>query len=310
MTTIKRKDGFNGERALVLPKVIVERMEGDPLTSTLHITDIGYYPKAQHHFRERKEPINQYVFIYCTDGEGRYRIGEHEYAVSANQYFILPAGIPHAYASDNEHPWTIYWIHFKGNKADLIAAMLKSCVLESHPNISRTKNRLTIFEEMYSALHSCMTFENLCYANLCLPHFLATFLFNEPFIENSKAIEYNTKVDALIYFMNENITERLMLKDFASYIGLSASYLHRIFLKETGLSPMECFNRLKIIRACEYLINGTLKIIQISNLLGFTDPYYFSRIFTKIVGISPSVFRAQNDIGLIPGLIDKTPKQK
>ena len=43
---IKRKDGFNGERALVLPLSVVQEMEKDALSSVLHITDIGYYPKA------------------------------------------------------------------------------------------------------------------------------------------------------------------------------------------------------------------------------------------------------------------------
>ena len=50
-TMVKLKDGFTGERALVLPRIIVDKMEEDPLTSMLHITDIGYYPKAKHHFR-------------------------------------------------------------------------------------------------------------------------------------------------------------------------------------------------------------------------------------------------------------------
>ena len=82
---LKIKDGFNGERTLVVPKLIIEKMEQDPLVSMLHITDIGYYPKAIHHFRERKDPINQYVYIYCVDGKGWYRINNHEYKVSANQ---------------------------------------------------------------------------------------------------------------------------------------------------------------------------------------------------------------------------------
>ena len=43
---IKLKDGFSGERALVVPRMIIELMEKDPLVSMLHITDIGYYPKA------------------------------------------------------------------------------------------------------------------------------------------------------------------------------------------------------------------------------------------------------------------------
>lgn len=80
---VKLKDGFTGERALVLPRIIVDKMEEDPLTSMLHITDIGYYPKAKHHFRERKEPINQYVFIYCIDGGGLMK------NVSRNGYWML-----------------------------------------------------------------------------------------------------------------------------------------------------------------------------------------------------------------------------
>ena len=104
---IKIKEGFSGERAIVLPKMIVDIMEKDPLDSVLHITDIGYYPKARFHFRERKEPIDEYVFIYCVDGIGWFRLNGQRYDVRTNQYFILPAGIPHAYGSDESVPWTI-----------------------------------------------------------------------------------------------------------------------------------------------------------------------------------------------------------
>ena len=85
---IKRKDGFSGERVLVLPQPIIREMEEDPISSILHITDIGYYPKAWHHFRERQEPITQFVFIYCIEGSGWYRTEGEEFQVTANQYFI------------------------------------------------------------------------------------------------------------------------------------------------------------------------------------------------------------------------------
>ena len=67
---VKLKDGFTGERALVLPRIIVDKMEEDPLTSMLHITDIGYYPKAKHHFRERKRAY-QPVCIHLLHRRGR-----------------------------------------------------------------------------------------------------------------------------------------------------------------------------------------------------------------------------------------------
>ncbi|MBO5824811.1 MAG: AraC family transcriptional regulator, partial [Prevotella sp.] len=69
---MKQKDGFSGERSIVLPKAIVEMEKQDPLVSSLYITDIGYYPKAENHSRERKEPIAENVLIYCMEGEGRY----------------------------------------------------------------------------------------------------------------------------------------------------------------------------------------------------------------------------------------------
>lgn len=91
---MKIKDGFSGERSLVLPKVMIDMMENDPLAGLLHITDIGYYPKARHHFRERNPGIDKYVFIYCIDGCGWYEVEGVRYEVSEDHYFILPAGNP------------------------------------------------------------------------------------------------------------------------------------------------------------------------------------------------------------------------
>ena len=56
---LKIKDGFKGERSLIIPKMIIDYMEQDPYCQLLYLTDIGYYPKARHHFRERNEPIPQ-----------------------------------------------------------------------------------------------------------------------------------------------------------------------------------------------------------------------------------------------------------
>lgn len=119
---IKKKDGFSGERAVVLPQFIIHEMEENPVSTHLHITDIGYYPKAKFHFIERSEPISQYVFIYCYEGKGWYQLNGKRYTVNANEYFILPPGIPHSYGSADDSPWTIYWIHFKGKLAPYFSA--------------------------------------------------------------------------------------------------------------------------------------------------------------------------------------------
>ena len=171
---IKLKDGFSGERALVLPQSIVQEMEKDALSSILHITDIGYYPKALHHFRERKEPICQFVFIYCIEGAGWFRCGDQEYTVTANQYFILPAGVTHAYGSDDTNPWTIYWIHFKGKLASYFAGQA-SRPIEIKPSVqSRISNRNDLFEEIFRTLEMGYSHENLLYACSAFHYYLGS----------------------------------------------------------------------------------------------------------------------------------------
>ena len=87
---IKRKDGFSGERALVLPASIIHTMENNPLANALHITDIGYYPRAEHHFRKRETPISQYVFIYCVEGRGWFSVNDERYEIRViNALFYL-----------------------------------------------------------------------------------------------------------------------------------------------------------------------------------------------------------------------------
>lgn len=289
---VKLKNGFTGERALVLPRMIVDKLEEDPLTSMLHITDIGYYPKAKHHFRERKEPINQYVFIYCIDGAGWYRIGEQEYTVSANQYFILPAGVPHAYASNKSSPWTIYWIHFKGTLASLYArnAMQPMDIKpEAH---SRISHRINLFEEIFNTLKSGYTNENLHYVSSSFHYYLGSLRYIRQYRNaGSSGINDDNVVEAAIHYMKENMEKRITLQDVADHIGYSPSHFSMLFKKKIGHAPLTYFNLLKIQQACFMLDSTDMKINQICYKIGIEDTYYFSRLFSKIMGISPREYR-------------------
>ncbi len=285
------KSGFVGERSLVLPKVVTDIMKDDPLTSTLYITDIGYYPKASNHYRERLQAIDQYVFIYCIDGKGCYDVGGKHYDVTANQYFILPAGQPHSYAADREHPWTIYWIHFKGSLAkwfaqDAVAPMT------INPGIhSRISNRINIFEELFNTLNADYSIENLRYAITIFYHYLGTLRFVQQYRQVGADNSAGSIVDAAVHYMRENIERRLTLAEIADYLGYSASHFSMLFKEMTGHSPLSYFNLLKVQEACNLLDQTSMKLNQICYKLGFDDPYYFSRLFKNIMGMSPRAYR-------------------
>ena len=289
---LKLKDGFTGERSIVIPPVVLEMMDSDPLVSMLHITDIGYYPKAEYHYRERKEPVDQHVFIYVVDGEGWYSVGGHTFHVKSDQYFILPAGTPHAYGASKARPWTIYWLHFRGSMAHEFQPPYPDPVDLVPDARSRIGDRINIFEEMFLTLNSGYSMENIRYASSVLHYYLGTLRYERQFSARGGTPDDNV-VDLSIHYMKENLGKRLSLKDISDSVGYSPSHFSLIFKQHTGHSPLSYYNLLKVQEACFLLDETDMKINQISYKLGIVDTYYFSRLFSKTMGVSPKEYRMQ-----------------
>lgn len=94
-------------------------------------------------------------------------------------------------------------------------------------------------------------------------------------------------------FIEENLTEHIDFSNYARIHNISLGYFRAIFKSATGLPPVEYLNRLRIIRAIEYLKDAALTMSDVSAAVGIYDANYFSRLFRKIIGYSPREFRNQ-----------------
>lgn len=292
------KDGFSGECSIVLPQITIEMEQNDPLVSSLHITDIGYYPHAESHFRERLQPISEYVLIYCMDGEGWFKLEEQEYKVRANQFFILPPNRPHTYGADKDNPWTIYWIHFTGIHAAIYSEN-SQVPMDIRPALnSRISERQHVFEEIFSTLERSTELESLRYASSLLHYYLASMRYLR--LYRPEATTSPSLIDAVKHYMQENIERHLTLEQIAQYTGYSPSHFSSLFRKATSESPLAYLNRLKIEHACLLLKTTDMRINQICHKVGISDNYYFSRLFKQHTGISPKQFRVPQDSGRCP----------
>jgi len=106
-------------------------------------------------------------------------------------------------------------------------------------------------------------------------------------------------VDTVIKMIKENIQRNITLKQMADFSNLSVTHFSSLFRRKTGHSPIEYFNHLKIQKACQYLVFTSMTVKELAYHVGIDDQYYFSRMFTRLMGTSPSAYRKRNaDSGL------------
>ena len=292
--SLRKREGFDGQHLIVLPKKIAaDFLTKDPVTRQVYITDIGYYPKARFHYAERPAGISQHIIIYCIEGKGWIEINKKRIEISPSQFIAIPANTPHKYGAGEEEPWTIYWVHFKGEIAAYIIQLILQNSENYKPNLSYDENRIKLFETVYSNLEKGYGWDTLRYVNMIFTHFLSSLIYEAKFSDEEQGIETGI-IAQTIELMQKKINTVLTLKEFARFANLSVSHFSAVFRKNTGYSPIEYFNHLKIQKACQYLTFTNMPIKEMAISLGIEDPYYFSRMFTKLMGISPRQYRKKN----------------
>ncbi len=287
---LRKREGFKDQKAVVLPQIVQNEMRKSPLTGKLFVTDIGFYPAAQFHYRKRETGCEQNILIYCTDGCGTIAVGPVKKKVSKNQFFVIPALSPHAYWADEAEPWTIYWVHFTGESSgELFNREFQVFDLSSDEN-SRNDRRTRLFDEIIQTLTMGYSSENLEYSSVCLWYLLGSFKYITQF-ERIRSIRQNDIIEKSIIYMQNHIDKRITLAEMAGHCGFSVSQFSLVFKRKTMRTPMEYFNDLRIQNACQLLDFSTLSIKEISSQLDFEDQFYFSRVFKKTMSISPLNYR-------------------
>lgn len=84
--------------------------------------------------------------------------------------------------------------------------------------------------------------------------------------------------------------KKISLSELASGLYISKDYLRQVFRKEYGLSPMRYMIQKRIEHACHLLKGANMSISEVAQQCGFDDPYYFSRLFKKIMGVPPTKY--------------------
>ncbi|GLR17853.1 AraC family transcriptional regulator [Portibacter lacus] len=285
------QDGFLGQRVVIIPKQTRKELKSNVLTAPFYITDIGRYPKAIHHLKERRKGCNQYIFIYCTSGRGWVKIKGERITISPNEFIIIEKNTPHQYGASEKDPWTILWMHYTGHLSDALFERYNEMNQTVH-EVPFLNERIKVFDQIFEVLAENYRAKDLEYACLLSLNFMSSFIFNKV-DKHSHNFKKNNLVQDIINFLNQNMDKTLKSDDLAHKFHYSVSHILSTFKKNTGYPLFQFFNMKKIQKACEYLNYTDLSIKEISFKLGYQDPLYFSRVFKGQMGVSPRQYRAE-----------------
>jgi two-component system response regulator YesN len=95
-------------------------------------------------------------------------------------------------------------------------------------------------------------------------------------------------------YMKTNYNRDITLNDVAEHTFVSSYYLSRLFSKELKRCYVDCLNEIRIEKSKEYLKNESYKSYEVAELVGINDAHYFSKLFKRYTGYTPSEYRELN----------------
>lgn len=277
----------NGVR-FITPQPVASTLARHPIAGQLYPNSLGYYPEAQGHLMERTTQ-DDYILIYCIAGKGEIQIADTPARpIHPGDVVLLPPRLArHRYIADPDKPWTIYWFHYTGHLAAHLTEQLGQYydLPSFHYGVDGTlvedfKRLLRIRDTGYqfrALLNTCALLQQIL-TQLLIPN-------------TTRHPGDQGQLNALQHFMKQNLNAPLTLDDFAAFTGLSKYHLTREYKRLTGYPPLQHFQHLKMEHACLLLDQSSQPIKDIAGEIGFQDPYYFSRQFKKIIGLSPKAYR-------------------
>ncbi|MGO2890796.1 AraC family transcriptional regulator [Enterococcus devriesei] len=230
-----------------------------------------------------------YMLHYIYSGKGIFSVNGRNYHLKAGDFFFIEPDKLIKYEADQDDPWAFYWIGFRG---ELVKEYLTRTSISANYPIFTSKNNQQIKDILSEIIEiSLISEENDLLLNVKLLEILYQLTRCFPAETSSARNKKNTMFMKAAQYIQNNYERDLQISELSKSLSIDRSYLHRLFIKELGIGPKEYLTNVRIRKAKELLKQSDLPVKVIAYSVGYENTQQFSRVFKKIVGISPKEFR-------------------
>ena len=281
------------------------------------------------HTQRNTPPIHGHDFIelvYVTDGEGEHIVEGDLYQLSAGDVFIINPGEKHTYKIKQGTQLGIInclfmptlfdevWLRGLGISDSMdyyyVHPFLEKCERFHHCLNLRgqeAEDILSKFEEMsfeFAAKRNGYT--SLIRLQLVQLLILLSRIYVKRNVSisptNVRNQERKIFVQRICGYLERHYDQKLTLANLSDLFNISPRHLNRIFKEETGKTVIEFVHHVRINRSKKLLLDSNEKVISIAMDVGYDDPAFFTRLFTRKVGCSPGRYRTQYKEGAVTNM--------
>lgn len=246
-------------------------------------------------FVDRPKGMEGFIVNLTVSGEGIIYYGDQSFVSKPGDFLVFPPNEPHYYGRRaNSEQWHHYWVYFKPRAIWtkwLLWPIQIGKIGHFRPEHPLNKNLETLFLEIVETAQSADAYSEMLAMNL-----LENFLIKRmQIVSISQEKKYDHRVILACNFISDNIDnclhDKLFVEQIARHVNLSPSRISHLFKENIGVSILSWREDQRTNKAKFLLQTTPLSIFQIAQHLGYTDQFYFSRVFKAKTGLSPKKFR-------------------
>jgi AraC-like DNA-binding protein len=283
----KRPEGFPGQRLVIIPPTIAVEASRKPVTRDLSVTHIGTFEATGDHYVERPHGTSQHILIACISGKGSCSLAGREWSIGSGDLLFLPPREHHIYRANPRSPWMIFWIHFRGQRSQ---DYLDTLGITSHNPVIHAANAtplLEAFEDTYR--HTQHGFSDASMIGLTTAFCrLLGLAKTQQRSAGKRSLKAEGRLAKTLSAIRDQPSHPWNLSEMAATAGMSIPHFSELCRKQTGMPPNTYLIRLRLQRAMELLVQERRNVAETALAVGYDDPFYFSRLFRKHMGMPPS----------------------
>ena len=220
---------------------------------------------------------------YINAGTGEVTVDGVSFSPTAGDTYFLPQGVDQLYHSDRRDPWEKIWVNLSG---DYLLRQAKMFGIEGIYHFKDLDTSDLLMKLQYYAEHP----DQPDCGERCLS-ILTQIFYRMSLATVKKEKPMQTPAELMLAYIEQHKTDPIRLDQLAAVCKRSPSQAERLFRAETGIPPYRYYLDRKLELACQLLRETGMSVRDVASYLSFQDEFYFSGLFRKKIGVSPSEYR-------------------